>query len=120
MAQATLHRVALNRPANRATHYEADLGWRLDAGRGRVLRLRKEIDDEVATASTPTGTDGAGKLAGAAQAMRGGQHGRAADCQAESRARPLARRVERMLRPARVRMRNRKPCVLARRRLFGW
>jgi hypothetical protein len=25
-----------------------------------------------------------------------------------------------MDRPARVRMRNRKPCVLARRRLFGW
>ncbi len=40
--------------------------------------------------------------------------------QAESRLRPLSRRAATMVRPARVRMRNRKPCVLARRRLFGW
>jgi len=40
--------------------------------------------------------------------------------QAESSARPLRRRAERIARPARVRMRSRKPCVLARRRLFGW
>ena len=40
--------------------------------------------------------------------------------QAESSARPLRRRAARMARPARVRMRSRKPCVLARRRLFGW
>ena len=40
--------------------------------------------------------------------------------QADSRLRPLARRAERMARPARVRMRRRKPWVLARRRLFGW
>ena len=33
---------------------------------------------------------------------------------------PCARRAERMARPARVRMRRRKPCFLARRRLFGW
>jgi hypothetical protein len=40
--------------------------------------------------------------------------------QADSRARPLRRRAPMMARPARVRMRNRKPWVLARRRLFGW
>jgi hypothetical protein len=40
--------------------------------------------------------------------------------QAESSARPLRRRAERMARPARVRIRSRKPWVLARRRLFGW
>src|SRR6478609_3183244 len=39
---------------------------------------------------------------------------------AESSVRPLERRAERMARPARVRMRRRKPCFLARRRLFGW
>ena len=39
---------------------------------------------------------------------------------AEMRARPLARRADRMLRPARVLMRSRKPWVLARRRLLGW
>jgi hypothetical protein len=40
--------------------------------------------------------------------------------QAESSERPLRRRADRMARPARVRMRRRKPCVFARRRLFGW
>jgi hypothetical protein len=40
--------------------------------------------------------------------------------QAESRSRPLRRRPARMARPARVRIRSRKPCVRARRRLFGW
>jgi hypothetical protein len=37
-----------------------------------------------------------------------------------TRARPLRRRAARMARPARVRMRSLNPCVLARRRLFGW
>src|SRR5690606_11457028 len=41
-------------------------------------------------------------------------------CYAESSVRPLRRRAARMARPARVRMRRRKPCFLARRRLFGW
>ena len=40
--------------------------------------------------------------------------------QADSFERPLERRAPRMARPARVRMRRRKPCVLARRRLLGW
>ncbi len=34
--------------------------------------------------------------------------------------RPLLRRAETMARPARVRIRVRKPCLWARRRLFGW
>jgi hypothetical protein len=40
--------------------------------------------------------------------------------QADSLERPLRRRDDRIERPARVRMRSRKPCFLARRRLFGW
>jgi hypothetical protein len=40
--------------------------------------------------------------------------------QADSFARPLRRRLARMARPARVRMRRRKPCLRARRRLLGW
>src|SRR3954470_11650289 len=40
--------------------------------------------------------------------------------QADSSVRPLPRRADRMARPARVRIRRRKPWVLARRRLFGW
>jgi hypothetical protein len=40
--------------------------------------------------------------------------------QADSSLRPLRRRAETIARPARVRIRSRKPCVFARRRLFGW
>lgn len=40
--------------------------------------------------------------------------------QTARRLRPLRRRAERTARPARVRIRRRKPWVLARRRLFGW
>ena len=40
--------------------------------------------------------------------------------QAERFSRPLRRRAAMMARPARVRMRRRKPWVFARRRLFGW
>ena len=36
------------------------------------------------------------------------------------RLRPLRRRAARIDRPARVRIRRRKPCVFARRRVFGW
>jgi hypothetical protein len=39
---------------------------------------------------------------------------------ADKRARPLRRRREMMARPARVRMRRRKPWVRLRRRLLGW
>ena len=40
--------------------------------------------------------------------------------QAESFVRPLRRRAATMARPARVRIRRRKPCVRLRRRLLGW
>src|SRR6478736_3978381 len=40
--------------------------------------------------------------------------------QAVSEPRPLRRRPDTIARPARVRIRSRKPCTRARRRLFGW
>jgi hypothetical protein len=51
-------------------------------------------------------------------ARSSGRPGRAG--QTLTRARPLRRRAARIARPARVRMRNRNPCVFARWRLFGW
>ena len=45
---------------------------------------------------------------------------RGGGAQAESLARPLPRRAERIARPARVRIRSRKPWVRLRRRLLGW
>ena len=45
---------------------------------------------------------------------------RAPGPQADSFSLPLRRRAARIARPARVRIRSRKPCVRERRRLFGW
>ena len=54
------------------------------------------------------------------RAGAGNMTGRFDRAQAASFARPLRRRVARIERPARVRIRSRKPCFLLRRRLFGW
>jgi hypothetical protein len=54
----------------------------------------------------------------AAQPSRLGQHD-GKPSQADSAERPLVRRRAMIARPARVRMRSRKPWVFARRRLFG-
>jgi len=80
------------------------------------------MDDEGARPRAPTASHGRAEVGAAAKAVRCGEHGagRRRGSQAESSARPLRRRAARMARPARVRMRSRKPCVLARRRLFGW
>lgn len=51
---------------------------------------------------------------------RAGSTGRRPVNQAVSERRPLRRRPVTMARPARVRIRSRKPWTLARRRLFGW
>lgn len=94
-----------------------DLRW--GAGRG-------QMDDDHAAPDALATTDHRGEVSAAPQTLRGGQHDspRPADQtwrpQAARRARPLLRRVEMMARPARVRMRSRKPWVFARRRLFGW
>jgi hypothetical protein len=42
------------------------------------------------------------------------------DPQADNRLRPFSRRALMIERPARVRIRARKPCFRARRRVFGW
>jgi hypothetical protein len=51
--------------------------------------------------------------------MAGGEHP-VARPQTARLLRPLRRRADRIARPARVRIRRRKPCTLCRRRLFGW
>ena len=63
-------------------------------------------------------TDGAGSTKAARYCHR--RWGSARTAQAARRWRPLPRRAARMARPARVRIRRRKPCFLCRRRLFGW
>lgn len=72
--------------------------WDVPARRPSRMAIRKSLDSRMRCAALSTGS---------------------AESQAESSVRPLRRRAERMLRPARVRIRRRKPCTLARRRLFG-
>jgi hypothetical protein len=67
-----------------------------------ALPASAEHRDDLLTAAEPVGGD------------RG--HGG----QAESFDRPRRRRFLTMARPARVRMRERNPCFLFRRRLLGW
>lgn len=62
------------------------------------------------------------ELTGPMHAGTGGQHepSQTGMTQADRLARPLRRRAARMLRPERVRIRERKPWLRARRRLLGW
>jgi hypothetical protein len=64
---------------------------------------------------------GGGRRAGAG-AARGGEPARGREEQGHTLtlARPFRRRAASTARPALVRIRSRNPCVLARRRLFGW
>jgi hypothetical protein len=86
---------------------------------GRFPAVQRVVpDQQVAHHQRPAragpGAHGQRELRAAAHPGLGRQD------QALSRSRPLRLRAARMERPARVRMRSRKPCVLARRRLFGW
>jgi hypothetical protein len=95
--------------ANRAAYHKSYPGWLLGpVGPGQ------QVADHAGTARTEPGAHGQRELRAPAHPGLGRQN------QALSRARPLWRRAARTARPARVRMRSRKPCVLARRRLFGW
>jgi len=84
------------------------------------------MNDNRASADATTAANRCGEVGATPQSLRRGQHdylgipARKRSAQADSLSRPLVRRADRMARPARVRMRSRKPWVLARRRLFGW
>jgi len=74
----------------------------------------QQVAHHARPSRTSSGTNGERELRAVAHPRLGRQD------QALSFSRPLCRRAARTARPARVRMRSRKPCVLARRRLFGW
>jgi hypothetical protein len=103
--------VSGHRRADRPTHHESYPG-RLTVS--DPVGPDEQVTHDARPAGTSTGANGQREVRGASHPVRGRQN------QALSRARPLCLRAARMARPARVRMRSRKPCVLARRRLFGW
>jgi hypothetical protein len=81
---------------------------------GVLAGLDEQVADQAGTACAGSGAHGQREL-------RAVPHPRLRrENQALSRARPFCRRAASTARPARVRMRSRKPCVFARRRLFGW
>jgi hypothetical protein len=76
---------------------------------------------EVGLRGAHTVPDGVGELCRTCHPVTSRQHWLNRPVgQAVSDRRPLRRRPVTMARPARVRIRNRKPWTLARRRLFGW
>jgi hypothetical protein len=112
--------VAHDRVADDAADDEADL-WRCIGVISPV-----QMDHEVRSPGATAAADGQRELSTSPHPVPGRQHGgrRRSDPigpigQTEMRARPLRRREDRIARPARVRMRSRKPCFLWRRRLFG-
>jgi hypothetical protein len=95
-----------------------------DPGRPLVA-LHHEMHDEGVGAGTPTGAGDAPQVTTSGESMRRRKHGSGSrasrvEDQTARLLRPLRRREDRIERPARVRMRSRKPCTLWRRRLFGW
>jgi hypothetical protein len=86
----------------------------------RRLLSGQDVHHETTTAGPAACLDHRGELVPTAQTMPDREHVLVPKPYADRRARPLNRREERTARPARVRMRSRKPWVFARRRLFGW
>lgn len=119
VAQHTLRAVADDSVADGLGHHESDAMC--------IRRRTRRCHDEPGT-RRPSGTTTAqhcGKIRTVAQSVVRRQHcrltgGQPVAPQAEILLRPLARRADRMERPARVRIRRRKPCTLARRRVLGW
>jgi hypothetical protein len=108
--QATLHPVADDGVPHGLRYNKTDRRRVAACARGR------DVDDHGRFSCAHTAAHRPAEVAGTAHAMRRGKH----RAQAESSERPLRRRAARIARPARVRMRSRKPWVFARRRLFGW
>jgi hypothetical protein len=78
------------------------------------------MDHQRRTAHAHSAPGRSPKVLRAAHSQRSGQHTLIDHTQADRRARPLRRRAEIIARPARVRIRKRKPWVRLRRRLLGW
>ncbi len=113
--QTALDGVACDRVADLLADHERD---------PRRITLRPgpqtTMGEDGAGSRTASSPDGCPNVVARAQAMGCAQHRTASTAQADRRARPLRRRSPRIARPARVRIRRRKPCLRARRRLFGW
>lgn len=117
LTKAPLHLVPGHRRTNRPADDEPDPGRfsRYEPSRSAgIVCPHKQVAHDGGFARTDPGADGQRKVGAVPHPGLGRQD------QALSRSRPLCLRAARTARPARVRIRSRKPCVFARRRLFGW
>lgn len=137
MPQPPLHPVPDHRSTDIAAHDEPNSGGCPQAVARRRLRTDNAcrwarvrwigVHDQPGAASSPAPPYCQFEVGAAGQSGRRRQH---AMClsqrlldqpdQADRLLRPLRRRAARIARPARVRIRSRNPCVLARLRLLGW
>jgi hypothetical protein len=108
------HQVARHRVAYRLRDDETESS--------RSVAPSSHVHQRVWSAGAPTAPNRRLVVSCADDAIRSGEHEAVLTraSYADSSVRPLRRRAARMERPARVRMRRRNPCTLARRRLFGW
>jgi hypothetical protein len=118
VAEPTSHGIAHHRVADVAGDDEPDQR----PGIHRFVRSvasAEQVNDDSWPSRAATAPDGQGEVVPPPHPVPGRQHCEGVR-QTAMRARPLLRREERTARPARVRIRSRKPCFLWRRRLFGW
>ena len=80
-----------------------------------IIGVSQAVRHEMLCAHPDPGSEDSSEVFAAADPMCRVKH-----AQAEMSERPLRRRAARIERPARVRIRRRKPCFLARLRLLGW
>ena len=109
VSKATLHPVACDR-------FPHCLG-NDEAGSRGVGRRSAGMQHQASASAADALPHGVAELTGSAQSRLRTQHQSA---QPARRTRPRRRRAEMMARPARVRIRRRKPWVRLRRRLLGW
>ena len=111
LAKAPLHPVPGHRRTDRPADHESYPGW---LGLMKPVGPHQQMTHDRGPAGPGSGADGQLELGAVPHP------GLRRQDQALSRSRPLCLRAARTARPARVRIRSRKPCVFARRRLFGW
>lgn len=118
VTQTALDTMADHGVAHGSTDHEPDPGRHLGL-------VHHEMHDQGVAPGASTRAGNAPQVTTVGESMRRRKHGSGSrasrvEDQTARLLRPLRRREDRMERPARVRMRSRKPCTLWRRRLFGW
>jgi hypothetical protein len=115
MPQPSRHPVPFYRRSDRLGDDQTD-----QRTRRAILGRLPGVDHDCGLNRPPSVPDRRTEISRSPHPVPGREHRRGTRAQAVSERRPLRRRPVTIARPARVRIRRRKPCTRARRRLFGW